>query len=114
MEKTSSTTDNAITYTSSGRKVVCNTQSNSQYETVRDFDYEDELDFLVVLSSLDSSGGRIGLYDNQTGLLVKEFMLPSWDEDGDHSVLMERDIIVHICKSVTRKFYCNVFRLTKS
>lgn len=108
--------DSPTTFTSSGRKVKSNKtnheDNNSKYETVRDFDYEDELDLLVVLSSQDSCTGHIGLYDNQTGLLVSEIVLSYWDEDSDHSILMERDVIVHISKNMSRKFHCDVYRLT--
>ena len=108
------TNDSATTFTSSGRKVKSNkiNETNSEYETVRDFDYEDELDLLVVLSSQGPGAGHIGLYDNQTGLLVNEITLSSWDEDSDHSILMERDVIVHISKNMSRKFHCDIFRLT--
>ena len=86
------------------------------FETVLDVDYEDELDLLVVLSSHGLDGdayGLIGLYDNQTGSLLHETAIKNWNQDADHSVMMEKDTIVHIMKDSTtsRKFSCTVYRL---
>lgn len=77
-------------------------------------DYEDELDILVTLSSIECDTGvcgRVGLYDNQTGSLIREIVISKWDEDGDHSIMMERDVIVHVTKNVSRKFTCSVYYL---
>ena len=111
-------TINGFHYTSSGRLVKhrqeC-TYSSLGYETVQDVDYEDELDLLVVLSSHDSEimgcVGRIGLYDNQTGVCVKEIFVKDWDQDSCHSIMMERNVICHIFKSPLGKFSCHVYRL---
>lgn len=104
-------------YTSSGR-LVKRRQDQSHtspgYETVQDIDYEDELDLLVVLSSVDSDKGcigRIGLYDNQTGLCVKETFINDWDEDCCHSIMMERNVILHVIKSPSGKFLSHLYRL---
>ena len=80
-----------------------------------DVDYEDELDLLVVLQSNDTdfaANGIIGLYDNQTGCLIHETVIENWTQDADHSIMMEKDTIVHIMKDCNRKYCCSIYRLT--
>lgn len=110
-------------FTSSGREIKARTDqvfNNPGFETILDVDYEDELDVLVVLSanaSSDTPCGVIGLYDNQTGLLIQETTVSNWVEDADHSIMMEKDTIVHIIKDYqfcSRKFSCTVYRLNPS
>lgn len=81
------------------------------YETIQDVDYEDELDLLVLLSSLDSDHGRIGLYDNQTGICIKETFIKDWDQDSCHSIMMEQNVILHIIKSPSGMFSAHLYRL---
>lgn len=110
-------------FTSSGREIKARTDqvfNNPGFETILDVDYEDELDVLVVLSanaSSDTPCGVIGLYDNQTGLLIQETTVSNWVEDADHSIMMEKDTVVHIIKDYqfcSRKFSCTVYRLNPS
>lgn len=107
-----------VRYTSSGREIKARSDDqicNIPDETVLDIDYEDELDLLVVLHSNDSGDmpcGVIGLYGNQTGSLVQETVIENWTQDADHSIMMEKDTIVHIMKDPFRKFFCTVYRLT--
>ncbi|XP_031575357.1 DDB1- and CUL4-associated factor 17-like [Actinia tenebrosa] len=101
-------------FSSSGRRIKCNSTldyDNPGYSCVRDVDFEDELDILVVLSSQGEHKGGIGLYDNQTGILVKEIQLDYWEDDSDHSIHMELDTIVHIFKRPTRNYCCEIFKL---
>lgn len=110
-------------FTSSGREIKARTDqvfNNPGFETILDVDYEDELDILVVLStdvSSDTPCGVIGLFDNQTGLLIQETTISNWIQDADHSIMMEKDTIVHIIKdynNCSRKFSCTVYRLNPS
>lgn len=107
-----------VKFTSSGREIKARKDqvfNNPGFETVLDVDYEDELDVLVVLSSNDSEEtpcGVIGLYDNQTGSLIHESAISKWKQDADHSIMMEKDTIVHIMKDSSRKFCCTVYRLS--
>lgn len=102
-------------YTSSGRKIKHNSTldyENPEYSSVRDVDFEDELDILVVLASQGEHKGSIGLYDNKTGDLVKDIQLDYWEDDSDHSIYMELDTIVHIFKRPTRNYCCEIFKLS--
>lgn len=107
-----------VKFSSSGREIKARQDqvfNDPGFETVLDVDYEDELDVLVVLSSNDSEDtpcGVIGLYDNQTGTLIHESTLSNWKQDADHSIMMEKDTIVHIMKDCSRKFCCTVYRLS--
>ena len=107
-----------IRFTSSGREIKTRNDqlfNNPGFESVLDVDYEDELDLLVVLQSNNSEDppcGTIGLYDNQTGALVLETVVTNWIQDADHSIMMEKDTIVHIMKDCSRKFCCIIYRLT--
>ncbi|EDO48714.1 predicted protein [Nematostella vectensis] len=108
-------TKGQTSYTSSGRLVKCVSSDgyhDPEYDSIQDLDYEDELDLVAVLSSRDCSSGYIGLYDNQTGVLVKEITLDNWDDESEHSIMMERDLIVHICRTPFKKFSCTLYRLT--
>jgi hypothetical protein len=94
--------------------VKCNTNLDYDtpgYEAVRDIDYEDELNILIVLASQSEHKGHIGLYDNQTGSLIKEIQLENWEDDSDHSIHMELDTIVHLFKRPSRNYICEVFKL---
>ena len=107
-----------IRFTSSGREIKTRTDQvfNPGFETVLDVDYEDELDLLVVLQSSgseDTPCGIIGLYDNQTGSLIHETTIKNWNQNADHSIMMEKDTIVHIMKDCSRKFSCTIYRLTR-
>ena len=117
LHKQESCTQN-IRFTSSGREIKTRNDqvfNNPGFETVLDVDYEDELDLLVVLQSNDAQDtpcGIIGLYDNQTGSLIHETIIKNWIQDADHSIMMEKDTIVHIVKEYSRKFSCTIYRLT--
>ena len=106
-----------VRFTSSGREIKTRQDqlfNNPGFETVQDVDYEDELDLLVVLQSNESENtpyGVIGLYDNQTGSLIHETIIDNWIQDADHSIMMEKDSIVHIMKDCARKFSCTIYRL---
>ena len=85
-------------------------------EVVHSVDYEDELDILVILSSSSQSGvakGKIGLYDNQSGCLLRSIAIENWDENDIWSVYMERDIIVCLCKSLSysSRYLCLMYKL---
>lgn len=119
LKKENSCTE-TIRFTSSGREIKARKDqvfNNPGFETILDVDYEDELDVLVVLSSNDlgeTPCGVIGLYDNQTGSLLHEATINNWIQDADHSIMMEKDTIVHITKDCSRKFSCTVYRLNPS
>lgn len=106
-----------IRFTSSGREIKARSDqvfNNPGFETVLDVDYEDELDLLVVLRSNDCEDtpcGIIGLYDNQTGCLIHDIVIENWTQDADHSIMMEKDTIVHIMKDCNRKYSCSIYRL---
>lgn len=105
-------------FSSSGREIKTRSDqvfNNPGFETVLDVDYEDELDLLVVLQSNDSQDtpcGVIAMYDNQTGALIHETVISNWIQDAEHSIMMEKDTIVHIMKDCNRKYSCTIYRLT--
>ena len=101
--------------TKSGRKVKQLFNNNHIYqemEIIQDFDYDDELDLLVVLHlNLTRSGeGIVGFYDNQTGQHLQNFNIDSMDEQHEHSIAINRNILVIISKH-SHNFKCLVYHL---
>ena len=102
-------------HTKSGRKVkqlVNSNHINLEMEIVQDFDYDDELDLLVVLHlNLTRTGeGIVGFYDNQTGRKLQSLSIDNIDEQHEHSIAINRNILVIISKHLY-DFTCLVYHL---
>ncbi|XP_077998672.1 DDB1- and CUL4-associated factor 17-like [Glandiceps talaboti] len=109
--------------TSSGRVIKKRFQDvgiDPEYESIQSVDYEDDMDLigLTVVGSEnfddDHSKGFVSFYDNSTGIHLKDipFQEP-WNENYDHTVCIDIDVIVHIVKEPSRKFHCYVYRLDR-
>ncbi|MGH0126998.1 UNVERIFIED_CONTAM: hypothetical protein FKN15_071421 [Acipenser sinensis] len=74
---------NAVTVTASGRVVKTRFKQlddDPDQETFRIVEYEGELDLLAVIQTETEGKALIGLYDNQTGAVIKDIALAeSWD-----------------------------------
>ena len=89
--------------TKSGRKVKQRFNSNNIYqemEIIQDFDYDDELDLLVVLhlNPTKTGQGIVGFYDNQTGQHLRNLNIDAMDEQDEHSIAINRNILVIISR----------------
>lgn len=84
-------------------------------EILQDFDYDDELDLLVVLGLDQSTRGRgfVSFYDNQTGHHVHSFGIPNINEQHEHSIAINRNILVIVSKNNCNKFRCLVYHLVQ-
>ncbi|KAM3916264.1 DDB1- and CUL4-associated factor 17 isoform 2-T2 [Leptodactylus fuscus] len=109
----------SVTFTSSGRRV-----KKWIYEFLDDdpdeenfviVEYEDELDMLVVVAVKQTEvdcKARIDLYCNQTGKLLKKFLLEEyWDVTYSHVVAFDRDTLIHIEEKPNRNFSCYVYKM---
>ena len=81
-------------------------------EIVQDFDYDDELDLLVVLYlNLTKQGeGVVGFYDNKTGRHVQSVSVEDIKEEHEHSIAINRDVLIVLSRKL-QKFRCFVYTL---
>ena len=101
--------------TKSGRKVKQLYNRDKIYmemEIIQDFDYDDELDLLVVLYlDITKTGqGIVGFYDNQTGQQIYTLTIDGIDEQHEHSIAINRNLLVLISKQF-HEFRCLVYHL---
>ncbi|XP_025081974.1 DDB1- and CUL4-associated factor 17-like isoform X2 [Pomacea canaliculata] len=109
--------------TASGRKIKRRFTADEIFGsdiclTIHEVDYEDELDVMVICSTIhqsDSLCGKVGFYDNATGHHLTSFNLDEpWCDYMEHSINMDLDTIVHLVKSTQGKFACQVYRLAEA
>ncbi|XP_041117821.1 DDB1- and CUL4-associated factor 17 isoform X2 [Polyodon spathula] len=110
-------TVNAVTVTASGRVVkkrFKQLDDDPDQKTFRIVEYEDELELLAVTQTETEGKALIGLYDNQTGAVIKDIALEeSWDVTYSHDMFFERDTIVHIEQEPKNNFNCYVYKMTR-
>uniref|UniRef100_A0A8C5DUN7 DDB1- and CUL4-associated factor 17 n=1 Tax=Gouania willdenowi TaxID=441366 RepID=A0A8C5DUN7_GOUWI len=106
-----------FTVTLSGRTVKSRVQrldDDSNQETFRTIEYEDELDLLaVVVTNKEEEEGKacVRLHDNQSGFWQRTIdLVESWDETYGHQLFFDKDTIVHI-EERKNKFCCHVYKL---
>ncbi|RXM29056.1 DDB1- and CUL4-associated factor 17 [Acipenser ruthenus] len=108
---------NAVTVTASGRVVKTRFKQlddDPDQETFRNVEYEGELDLLAVIQTETEGKALIGLYDNQTGAVIKDIALAeSWDVTYSQVLFFERDTIVHIEQEPNSNFNCYVYKMTR-
>lgn len=108
---------NAVTVTASGRVVKTRFKQlddDPDQETFRIVEYEGELDLLAVIQTETEGKALIGLYDNQTGAVIKDIALAeSWDVTYSQVLFFERDTIVHIEQEPNSNFNCYVYKMTR-
>ncbi|XP_070561382.1 DDB1- and CUL4-associated factor 17-like isoform X2 [Ptychodera flava] len=110
-----------MTLTSSGRLVkkrIYDVSVDPEYETIQSVDYENDLDIIGVTAlnfDDETIRGYVCFYDNMTGQHLKEIPLEEpWEENCDHTVCIDLDIIIHIVKYPSRKFVCYLYRLDRT
>ncbi|KAK7490895.1 hypothetical protein BaRGS_00017767, partial [Batillaria attramentaria] len=83
--------------------------------TIHEVDYEDELDVLMICTTVhqpDALHGTVGLYDNLTGRHLTSVTLDEpWPDYSEHNVHMDADTIVQVVKATNGKFVCQMYRL---
>ena len=86
---------------------------NIHSDLVQDVDYDDELDVLVVLylDQTVKNEGIVGFYDNQAGCALHNFRVNGISEEDEHSLAIDRNVLVIISKSVSCSFTCTVYSL---
>ncbi|KAM3861982.1 DDB1- and CUL4-associated factor 17 [Diretmus argenteus] len=106
-----------VTVTSSGRTVkrrFHQLDDDSEQETFRLVEYEDELDLLAVVVTDNEEGeGRahVRLHDNQSGDLLRRVRLVEpWDETYRHELFFDKETIVHV-EQKNSNFCCHVYKL---
>ncbi|KAM9305693.1 DDB1- and CUL4-associated factor 17 [Gastrophryne carolinensis] len=111
-------TVNNFTVTSSGRLVkrrYDKLDDDPDQETFKAVVYEDELDLLTVVAvtQADYDGkARVDLHCNDTGRILKKISLhESWDVTHSHSLVFDRDTLIHIEERPNRNFSCNVYKM---
>ncbi|XP_028391578.1 DDB1- and CUL4-associated factor 17-like [Dendronephthya gigantea] len=109
------TKTSTVVQTKSGRKIKNLFKGDLKYlemEIVQDFDYDDELDLLVVLYlNLAKQGeGVVGFYDNQTGRHIQEVGVEDIEEDYEHTVAINRDVLIVLSRK-KQNFRCLVYIL---
>ncbi|MGH0122096.1 UNVERIFIED_CONTAM: hypothetical protein FKN15_013015 [Acipenser sinensis] len=83
-------------------------------KTFRIVEYEGELDLLAVIQTETEGKALIGLYDNQTGAVIKDIALAeSWDVTYSQVLFFEKDTIVHIEQALNSNFNCYVYKMTR-
>lgn len=114
---------NIKTSTRSGRLVRRNDrylESNAEafQHSVIGMHYESELDIISLLianasnNSCHQTDGYANLYDNQTGNLIKKIQLEEeWEEDSEHKLILDCDILIHIVKNFRSLSTCYVYSL---
>ncbi|RWS05746.1 DDB1- and CUL4-associated factor 17-like protein, partial [Dinothrombium tinctorium] len=78
-------------------------------------DFENELNIFSILGmNQDSKYGKIVMFDNESGNLVKEVELKfKLYEECDYTLIMDVDTFIIIVKDVSNNWCVHVFRLTK-
>ncbi|XP_073401962.1 DDB1- and CUL4-associated factor 17 isoform X2 [Dendrobates tinctorius] len=109
--------DNLVTFTSSGRMVKkrydkLDDDPEEVFSTVM---YEDELDLLMVVAvtnKKEDGVAHVKLHCNETGRLLKKIKLADfWDVTYSHSLVFDRDTVIHIEERPNRNFSCQVYKM---
>ncbi|XP_077128842.1 DDB1- and CUL4-associated factor 17 isoform X2 [Ranitomeya variabilis] len=109
--------DNLVTFTSSGRMVKKRYEKldDDPEEVFSDVMYEDELDLLTVVAVTnrkEDGVAHVNLHCNETGRLLKKIKLADfWDVTYSHSVVFDRDTVIHIEERRNRNFSCQVYKM---
>eukprot|EP00002_Diphylleia_rotans_P010301 TRINITY_DN2074_c0_g1_i1.p1 TRINITY_DN2074_c0_g1~~TRINITY_DN2074_c0_g1_i1.p1 ORF type:complete len:498 (-),score=83.81 TRINITY_DN2074_c0_g1_i1:174-1667(-) len=91
-------------YSRRGRKIRKIDYSVDE-ENIHSVNYENELDLIVV-----AHGGYAYILRNHDGLLIRKFKLQKWTEKYC-TVLLDRDLLVHLYEEESRKFNCDIYKL---
>ena len=77
---------------------------------IHSYDYEDELDLLVVLAK-----GAAYFFQNRTGALVRKVCLEKkfFDEDWTQSLYVDRNVLLHLGKDDRSYYFCNIYKLVE-
>ncbi|XP_073401963.1 DDB1- and CUL4-associated factor 17 isoform X3 [Dendrobates tinctorius] len=77
--------------------------------------YEDELDLLMVVAvtnKKEDGVAHVKLHCNETGRLLKKIKLADfWDVTYSHSLVFDRDTVIHIEERPNRNFSCQVYKM---
>ncbi|XP_066431969.1 DDB1- and CUL4-associated factor 17-like isoform X1 [Eleutherodactylus coqui] len=110
--------DNPVTFTASGRMVKRRFRmlnDDPDKETFKSVSYEHKLDLLTVVAAtqIDVVGtAHVDLHCNQTGKILKKIPLQeSWDVTDRHSIVFDRDTLIHIEEKLSRDFSCYVYKM---